>query len=189
MDDITLRRNVTDALEKLPLINAADIGVAASDGVVTLSGSVPNAAHRMLIEFAALRVDGVRALAQLVDVCPDAAFSNTDEEIAKRVVRMIGWNTSLPDHAVRVRVEKGWVTVTGNVASREQSERVAKLARQVRGAIGVSDLLKVEAVPVCLDVRRHAKPGDVSEASTAKDAKVLVMPTASLVATADRGAV
>jgi osmotically-inducible protein OsmY len=56
MDDISLRHSVTDALEQLPLINAADIGVAACDGVVTLTGHVSNAAHKMLIEFAVLKV-------------------------------------------------------------------------------------------------------------------------------------
>jgi osmotically-inducible protein OsmY len=187
MDDITLRRNVTDALERLPLINAAGIGVATSGGVVTLTGSVRNAAHRMLIEFAVLKIDGVRGLAEVIDVCPEPDFLNTDEEIAKRVVRMIGWNTGVPDDTLQVRVEKGWVTVTGNVISRQQSERVAKVVRQARGVAGVSDLLKVETAPVSLDARRSARPQcQTSETTAAGAAQVLRMPEPSAKATADR---
>jgi osmotically-inducible protein OsmY len=191
MDDITLRHNVTETLERLPLINAADIGVAASDGVVTLTGCVRNASHRMLIEFAVLKLDGVRALAQVIDVCEDTDSLNTDEEIAKRVIRMIGWNTSIPDAALRVRVQKGWVTLTGHVASREQSERVASVARQARGVVGVSDLLKTETAPISLETRRRIKSGDraVRDGREADVVTKLVIPTKCHDAVADRDVV
>jgi osmotically-inducible protein OsmY len=40
MNDKQLRQNVIDELEFEPSVDAANIGVAASDGVVTLSGHV-----------------------------------------------------------------------------------------------------------------------------------------------------
>jgi len=39
MSDLTLRSNVLDELDYDPSVDAANIGVAASKGVVTLSGA------------------------------------------------------------------------------------------------------------------------------------------------------
>lgn len=41
MQDTTLRQNVLDELEFEPSIDAANIGVAVDDGIVTLTGHVP----------------------------------------------------------------------------------------------------------------------------------------------------
>jgi osmotically-inducible protein OsmY len=55
MDDRQLRQDVLDELEFEPSIDAAHIGVAANDGVVTLTGHVPSYAEKLAAEHALLR--------------------------------------------------------------------------------------------------------------------------------------
>src|SRR5690242_16360107 len=68
MTDKELRQLVIDELEFEPSIDAADIGVAAEDGVVTLSGHVADYVQKTAAERAAWRVRGVRGIAQEIEV-------------------------------------------------------------------------------------------------------------------------
>lgn len=84
MDDKQLRHEVTDELEFEPSIDAAHIGVAARNRVVTLSGHVSNYAEKLAAEAATRRIRGVRAVASEIEVrCPGEA-KTADDEIAKR---------------------------------------------------------------------------------------------------------
>ena len=48
MTDLELKKAVESELNFEPSINAAEIGVAAKDGIITLSGSVPAIGKRWL---------------------------------------------------------------------------------------------------------------------------------------------
>ena len=58
MNDKELRQNVIDELEFEPSIDSANIGVAAEDGVVTLSGHVTSYMQKVDTERAVWRVKG-----------------------------------------------------------------------------------------------------------------------------------
>ena len=64
MNDVTLRQDILDELEFEPSINAANIGVAVENGVVTLTGHVGNYAEKVAAERVVQRVKGVRGVAQ-----------------------------------------------------------------------------------------------------------------------------
>jgi osmotically-inducible protein OsmY len=146
MDDLSLRKLVLATLERLPLIVPSGIGVAVHEGVVVLTGHVIDASHRAIIEFAVLNLPDVRGLAQKIQVFADVEFLNADEEIARRLVRMIEWNISMPERDVRVRVENRWVTLTGHVGCREDFERVEQFAMVIRGCAGFNNHLVVSPV-------------------------------------------
>lgn len=77
MDDISVRRHVLAALELAPMIDAAQIGVTVESGVVTLRGHVRNCAEKGIAERVALRVRGVRAVVEQIEVhYPDTSRSD-----------------------------------------------------------------------------------------------------------------
>src|SRR5258706_16347512 len=94
--DIELQRKVQDELKWEPSVNAAHIGVAAKDGIVTLTGHVSSFAERYEAEQAAKRVYGVRAVANEIDVKLPGSSQRTDEDIARAATEAIRSNVLVP---------------------------------------------------------------------------------------------
>ncbi len=115
MTDKDLRRDVLDELDFDPSLDAAEIGVAVSDGVVTLTGHVGSYAEKVEAERAAKRVKGVRAIAQEILVRLPEARKIEDDQIAARALAIIDWSVHLPRDSIQVKVAQGWVTLTGAV--------------------------------------------------------------------------
>jgi osmotically-inducible protein OsmY len=66
--DSDIKQDVLAELIWEPMVNAAHVGVEVDDGEVTLIGTVENGSASMAAERAALRVDGVRAVANGLSV-------------------------------------------------------------------------------------------------------------------------
>lgn len=137
MNDKELRQNVIDELEFEPSIDAADIGVAAENGVVTLTGHVPNFAQKMAAERAAWRVKGVKAIAEEIKVRLLGDRKHDDDEIARRALNVLAWNVVVPTDAVHVKVQNGWVTLSGQVDWNYQREAAMADVRKLTGVAGV----------------------------------------------------
>ncbi len=155
MDDMTIRQHVLDELEFEPSIDAADIGVTADSGTVTLTGHVRTFAQRVKAEEIARRVNGVRAIAQEIEVRPVGAHMSADDEIAKRIVQRLDWNTSIPAGNVKAKVEKGWVTLTGQVEWHYQRDLASEEVRYLTGVMGVTNQITIKQQVSSTDVRRH----------------------------------
>jgi osmotically-inducible protein OsmY len=145
MDDSKLRQMVIDELEFEPSVNAAHIGVAADHGVVTLSGHVGSYAEKLAAEHAARRVKGVSALAEKIEVCCPASLSLEDDEIAKRCLNVLSWDAFLPKDTVQVKVERGWVDLSGKVPWQFQREAAEEGIRKLRGVSGATNRIEVKA--------------------------------------------
>jgi hypothetical protein len=100
MNDRQLRQEVLDEFDFEPSIEAANIGVAVDDGVVTLTGHVSNYAEKFAAERAARRVRGVRAVAQEIEFRYPSDKKTSGDEIAKRALSIIQWNAQIPEDAV-----------------------------------------------------------------------------------------
>lgn len=131
--DSQLQHDVMAELEYEPIVDHADIGVAVNDGVVTLSGFVKSYPEKLAAEKAARRVAGIRAIAEDIKVRFASEPKTADHEIAKRIVDMFAWNVSIPDAKIRVKVEHGWVTLTGSIDWFYQSEEAKKVAGKITG--------------------------------------------------------
>ncbi len=95
MYDSILRQNIIDELEFEPSIDSADIGVAVENRIVTLTGHVPTYTQKVTVEDAVRRVKGVKGIAEEIEVRPFGTHGTADDEIAKRSVNSINWNTSV----------------------------------------------------------------------------------------------
>jgi len=151
--DNQLQHDVMDELEWEPSVDPADIGVAVNDGVVTLSGFVKSYPEKLAAEKAARRVAGVKALAEEIKVRFPSDPKTADHEIAKRIIDQFAWNVSIPDKTIQVKVEHGWVTLTGKVEWNYQSHEAKRAAGRITGVVGVSNLIEVKQVPTASDVK------------------------------------
>jgi osmotically-inducible protein OsmY len=127
-----------------PSITAAHIGVTAENGVVTLTGHVPDYFQKSAAEKAAARVKGVRAIAQEIEVLLPVQTERSDENIAHAAIDRIAWEVSVPADAIKVTVEHGWVTLTGEVEWYYQKESAENVIRGLRGVVGISNLATIK---------------------------------------------
>lgn len=140
-DDRRLQQLVMEELDFEPAIDAANIGVAVDQGVVTLSGHVGSYAEKLDAERAAWRVKGVRAVVQKIDVhVPGDA--PTDEEIAQHAAARLAWDVTVPD-GLRMRVADGWITLEGEVERQVQRNSAAHSLQFLRGVRGIDNLIRV----------------------------------------------
>ena len=144
MTDLELRKAVESELNFEPSINAAEIGVAAKDGIITLSGSVPSYWEKMAAERAAARVSGVKAVVNEVEVHLPGSSERTDEDIARAALNALQWNVLIPLDRITVRVSKGWVTLEGMVDWQFQKTAAEKAVRKLIGVKGVIDLIELK---------------------------------------------
>jgi len=143
MDDIIVRRHVLDELDYTPMVDAASIGVAVEDGVVTLTGHVRTYAEKGLAEHVALRVRGVRAVVERIKVRDPNTAPVGDEALADRCARVLEWDVQIPEQAVTLKVERGSITLDGCVPYYHQK---AAVDRALRRLAGVTDIVNRIAV-------------------------------------------
>jgi len=154
MDDKQLRQNVLDELEFEPSVDAANIGVAVDDGVVTLSGHVSSYAEKLAAEQAVRKVKGVRAIAQEIEVRYPTDKKMADDEIAKRALSVLKWHAVIPEGAVKVTVQKGWVTLAGEVNWQYQKKTAEDAVRKLTGVIGVVNNISLKPAVLVSDIKR-----------------------------------
>jgi osmotically-inducible protein OsmY len=151
--DSQLQRDVMDELVWEPRVDHAHIGVAAKDGVVTLSGFVSNYAQKMAAEKATKRVQGVRAIAEEIQVRFASDPKTSDAEIAERILDLFKWDVTIPDDKISVKVERNWVTLTGKTDWNYQKEAARRAAGRISGVLGVTNLIEVDQQPSPSNVR------------------------------------
>lgn len=145
MDDKALRQRVVDELEFEPSVEAAHIGVAAEQGVITLSGHVGSYAEKIAAELATRRVKGVVGIAEEIEVRYPGSNPVADDEIAERCLNVLAWDVFLAKDAVRVKVERGWVELDGKIKWQFQREAAENSVRKLGGVVGVSNRIEVQA--------------------------------------------
>lgn len=144
-NDTELQRAVMDELNWEPSVGAAHIGVTAKDGVVTLSGHVDSFVERHAAEDAASRVKGVKGVAEEIEVRLPFDIKRSDDEIAAAALNRLAWNASVPKDAIKVKVEKGIVTLTGHVEWHYQLISAEADLRTLFGVIALNNEVKVTA--------------------------------------------
>jgi len=168
-----LRRNVLNELAWDPALDATHIGVAADNGVVTPTGHVATYAEKLAAEAAAKRVFGVRGIAEEIEVRPPYARKTKDDEIAERAVRILQWDVSVPADRITVKVEKGWVTLSGHVDWDYQRGAAAADIHKLSGVVGLINLIAVKPAIRTADVRKKIE--DAFHRNAVLDAKEITV--------------
>ncbi|HMB43778.1 MAG TPA: BON domain-containing protein [Luteimonas sp.] len=163
--DRALRQRVLDELDFDPSIDSCSLTVSARAGVVTLGGHVPSVMQTSAAERAAWRVKGVKAIAQDIHVRFPEDKKVNDDEIAGRAIAILDWTSAIPDGAVRVKVQDGWVTLSGQVPWNYQRTLAEYEVRKLSGVAGIVNQLTLAPVAQPADMkqrilgalRRHAE--------------------------------
>jgi len=176
MDDKALKGLIEDELDWEPRVNAANIGVAVKDGVVTLMGHVPSYVEKIAAEEATRRVKGVRAIAQEIEVRLDGRGAPLkDDQIAEKSANMLDWDVSVPRGKIQARVQNGWVTLTGEVEWNFQREAAQRCVSNLPGVRGVSNSITVKQRATPSDIKDRIEKALIRHAETeAKGIRVSV---------------
>lgn len=142
--DMALKRDVEAELNWDPAVHANAVGVAAKDGVVTLTGHIDTLAEKRAIEKALRRVEGVRAIALELDVRLSAGHRRSDTDIAAFAEQALKWNTAVPADRIRLVVDKGWVTLQGEVEWHYQRTAAESAVRMQTGVVGITNQIAVK---------------------------------------------
>jgi osmotically-inducible protein OsmY len=155
MSDKTLRQAVMDELEWDPSFNAQHIGVAVEDGVVTLTGHVGSYIERLAAEKAVRRIKGVRAIAEEIEVRFASDKKTSDDQIARRALDVIAWDSTIPKDKIQIKVQNGFVTLSGEVDWFYQRDDAEAAVRKLTGVKGLSNEIKVKPQVRGTDIKQR----------------------------------
>ncbi|RDU99346.1 BON domain-containing protein [Trinickia dinghuensis] len=163
--DSRLKKDIEQELEWDPSIDAAGIGVEVRNGIVTLAGHLRSYVEKLSARKAAQLVEGVKGVVVELDVRIPSSSRRTDEDIATSARSVLAWNAGLDEHAVKVTVEKGCVTLTGEVDWEYQARSAEKAVTPLRGVVVVVNQIQIKHQPVPTDIparieaalKRHAE--------------------------------
>ena len=155
--DAKIREDVIDQLIWEPNIDHKQIGVTVESGVVTLSGIVNDYTKKRAAENAAKKVSGVKAVAEEIEVIIGDDYKKTDSEIAKAAVKILKWDTSVPNDNILINVEDGWIYLTGEVEWDDQREAAKKAIQNLPG---------VKFVDNRITLKQKVEPQDIKSKIT-----------------------
>ena len=140
-----LQKDVQDAIKWEPLLNAAEIGVTAKDGVITLTGVVDSYTKKSEAEDAAKNVAGVKVVVEKLEVKFGNWGKTSDGDIATEVVNALKWNWRVPNDKVKVKVENGWITLQGQLQWNFEREAAIDAVKNLLGVTGVSNNITIRS--------------------------------------------
>ena len=157
MTDSDIQQDVVDELRWEPSLEDDDIAVGVKDGVVTLAGYAKSYLDKWKAERVASRVKGVKAIVNNIEVKLPSSSDRADPDIARAAVDALKWNVAVPNDRVTVKVQKGWVTLEGDVDWYYQREAAERAVRYLTGVKGVSNLITVKTRPTPSDVKQKIR--------------------------------
>ncbi len=175
-----LEKDVREEIKWSPILTGAEIGVTANDGVITLTGTVDSYPKRLAAEDAAKRVKGVKAVAEEIQVRSSGLPARTDTQIAISILGAFKSNCNVPDDDITVKVEDGWVTLSGEVNWHYQRQSAMEDANKQTGVMGITNLITIRS-DVADAVEREAVENALRRNASIDDSDVLVNVTGGVV--------
>ena len=169
MSDFDLQRDILEELNFEPQVDPAHIGVMVDQGVVTLTGHVSSYAEKLAAEQAVRRVQGVRAIAEEIEVRVPNHKKTADDEIAKRVLDILSWDSALPQNAIRITVQNGWVNLEGEVDWQFQRAAAQNRVGNLSGLVGIINNITLNARPQSPQIQRNIEAAFRRNAKIAPD--------------------
>jgi osmotically-inducible protein OsmY len=122
-----------------------------------LTGHLDTYAEKFAIERAVQRVRSVKGIAVEVDVKLDPSHKRSDSDIAAAAESAFKWHALVPADRIQVMVERGWVTLTGQLNWDYQRREAGKAVRTLTGVVGVSNAITLKAAAAPADVSKRIR--------------------------------
>lgn len=167
--DSEIQQDILAELKWQPYLDAAEIGVFVRNGVVTLTGQVDSYFKKLEAEQIAKKISGVKAVAEDIQVGDSPMNQKNDTEIAEAVTHALAWHTAVMEDRIRIKVEKGIVTLEGQVDWNFQRTAAANAIQYLTGVRGVSNFITVKPGVTPTDVRQKIKASLQRHASVDAD--------------------
>lgn len=142
--DAELKQAVLAVLSQEPSVKAAQIGVEANDGIVTVVGHLDTDTEKSSVERTVQRVSGVKALALDLGVRHSGASQRNDEDIARSVQSALQWHTYVTKDAVKIAVQGGQVTLSGELEWEWQRQGAVDTVRDLTDVVEVRDQIVIK---------------------------------------------
>lgn len=140
--DQDIQANVSGELRYIPGIGT-HVGVAVNGGVVTLSGEVGGLPERIAAKRAAMRVSGVKAVADELQVRVPGTAGVNDIEIAQAAGQLLSRAVDVPSDTVKVEVHNHVITLTGSVTWDYQRDAAIRAVMYIKGVTGVNNAISL----------------------------------------------
>jgi osmotically-inducible protein OsmY len=160
--DEEIQQDVLAELKWDARIQPNEIGVAVKNGIVVLTGWVDTYLKKWAAEDAALRVAGVKAVANDIEV--RLPGQRRDPEIADAARRALELDSSIPANKIQLTLSKGWVTLRGEVDWQFQREEAERVIRGIAGVVGITNLLTVRPSIGATDLKKKIEEALVRNA-------------------------
>ena len=164
--DMEIQKDVVAELRWEPSLRDDDIAVGVRDGVVTLAGFVDSYADKWTAERVASKVKGVKAIANDLEVKLPSSSTRPDPDLAHAAVDALRWDVAVPQDRIQVKVEKGWLTLEGEVDWFYQKEAAERAVRYLTGIQGVTNLITIKLRPTPSELKRKIEDALVRTART-----------------------
>jgi osmotically-inducible protein OsmY len=168
-NDAQIQTDVQNQLKWEPQLNAAEIGVAVKNGIVTLSGIVDTYPKKMAAERVTKNVIGVKAVALDIQVGISPVNRKSDAEIAEACVNALRWDSSVPDDKIKVKVENGTVSMEGTVEWGYQRLAAKNALVKLTGVKGVNNMIVVKQKPSSIDIKQRIRESFITTAGHEAD--------------------
>lgn len=174
--DAALQDSVVHELRWDPKLRASRIGVAVTDGAITLTGNVKTHAEKVAAVKAAERVRGVTAVADELEVKLSQPHERDDTEIAEAASRTLRWNSMVPS-SVKAEVDRGHVVLTGAVKRPFERDAAYRAIRDLVGVRGISNEITVKPAVQEREIDRRIR--DAFERNARLDAREIEITAAN----------
>jgi len=173
--DARIKDDVLQELAWQSGVDKTEIGVIVKDGIVTLTGVVDSYSKKIAAENAAKSVYGVKAVAEDLEIKYANGKDKSDTEIAKAVIDAFKWNSVIPDETIKIKVEDGWVYLSGEVFWAYQRSAANRAVEKLMGVKGVINNITIKQTVKPFEIKdRISKAFERSADLEAKNIKVEV---------------
>ncbi len=151
--DEFIKQEILDQLVWDTSVDANDVSVNVTDGVVQLSGVVPTYTAKLAAEKNAYRVTDVIKVENLIEVelLPEIMIT-IDKEIINMIKSKLLWDDKIDAANIEVEALNGLVTLTGTVKSYWEKSLAKNLALATKGVQQVKNNLAVDVGKTFADI-------------------------------------
>ena len=166
--DFDIQQNIVNELGYQSFLDSTEIDVTVNNGNVILTGTVDLYNKKLVAAKTAKKVIGVKAVSEEIEVCLHDCYKKTDSNIALSVINELKSNSYIPDEKIKVKVEKGWVTLNGNLEWNFQRSAVIRAVGNLNCVKGIINNIVI--VPKIKSKDLKAKISEAFQSSTLIDA-------------------
>jgi osmotically-inducible protein OsmY len=138
MSNMDLELSVSDELFWDPKVDNSAVAVTASDGAVTLRGTVGSFREKREAQKAAQRVYGVKSVQNELKVRILTKDGREDADLRGDVLQAMLLDSLIPQ-TIDAKVVDGWVTLNGTAEWQYQRDEAEFISGNVLGVVGVDD--------------------------------------------------